>query len=71
MVQPKETPSKRLANLFKEIVRDNDRRDALEHLKVPADDAQGRAQRTADAEPLEAPSLWKLWIGTDARQRAS
>jgi hypothetical protein len=70
MVQQKETPSKRLANLFKEIVRDYDRRDTLERLKVPADDAQGRAQRAADAEPLEPPSLWNLWIGT-APQRAS
>jgi hypothetical protein len=71
MVQQKETPSKRLANLFKEMVRDNDRRDAPERLKVPADDAQCRAQRAADAESLEPPSLWRLWIGTDARQRAS
>jgi hypothetical protein len=33
--QPIETPSKRLANLFKEMVRDNDRRDALERLTAP------------------------------------
>jgi hypothetical protein len=28
-----ESPSKRLANLLKEIVRDNDRRDALDRVK--------------------------------------
>jgi hypothetical protein len=32
-----ETPSKRLAKLFKEIVRDNDRRDALERLTAPVE----------------------------------
>jgi hypothetical protein len=32
-----ETPSKRLANLFRKMVRDNDRRDALERLTTPAE----------------------------------
>ena len=32
-----ETPSKRLANLFKEIVHDNDQRDALERLTAPVE----------------------------------
>jgi hypothetical protein len=42
--QPSETPAKRLANLFKQMVRENDRRDALKRMTAPVELLLGLTQ---------------------------